>query len=464
MGALRGVPAEEVAEAGSSTAGCRQGGNLPLPLFRKRHPRRMLPVFTDIGLADGVGQKVFQNVIKTLKSHFYQPELLNESWRKSVEEYRPVIENASTRGDFEAAITALLATLGTSHLGFFHSSGKRASSRAALSASYLAEITELGSRWVFQDVHNGGAAATSGIEPGNILLQVNGKEIVPPVHPLFPMGEPSKLTIVGNDGLTKAVNVEVARPKSKERRKLQYIEPTLVESRQICEGVGYLKVAAFPGIIGVDVANAMSKAIDDLGAVDKLIVDLRGNAGGGAGALRLMSLLTPDRLRVGFSPGKRWIKRDLTIEKESFPRLSRIPASKRLLWLLNLKFLVPLMTKSPIVLETEGLGPRRYHGRIILLVDRQTTSAAEMVAIFAKEEGLATIVGEPTGGRLLSMNSLKVGHGFRLAIPIGGYCTWRGTVLEGFPIQPDVLVPFDWRSRRSGIDQQLEKACSMMQA
>ena len=428
------------------------------------HLTRMVAAVSDVELSDDVKRKVLKNVLKALDSKFYQPELLDHRWEQSIERHRPAMENASTRDQFEAAVTALLGTLGISHLGFFHGTAKRASSRAALSASYLAENTEYGVRWVFQDVHSGGAAAASGIEPGSILLRVNGKEITPPEHPVFAMGGSSEVVVVGNDQGLREVNVTVARPKGKERKKLQYIEPTLVESRQICDGVGYLKVAAFPGMIGVDVANAMSKAIDDLGAVDKLIVDLRGNAGGGAGALRLMSLLTPDRLRVGFSPGKRWIKRDVSTVKEGFPRLSRIPASKRFLWLLNLKFLVPLVTKSPIVLETEGLGPRRYHGRIILLVDRQTTSAAEMVTIFAKEEKLATIIGEPTGGRLLSMDSSKVGHGFRLVMPIGGYLTWRGTAVEGAPIQPDVLVPFDWKRRRDGIDEQLDRACAVLQA
>jgi C-terminal processing protease CtpA/Prc len=110
------------------------------------------------------------------------------------------------------------------------------------------------------------------------------------------------------------------------------------------------------------------------------------------------------------------------------------------------------------VLETEGLGAKPYDGRIVLLVDRHTASAAEMVTIFAKENGLATIVGEKTAARLLSATSVKVGEGFRLALPTGAYFTWNGTVLEGSPIEPDVISEFDWRTRRTGIDSQLQEA------
>ena len=122
-----------------------------------------------------------------------------------------------------------------------------------------------------------------------------------------------------------------------------------------------------------------------------------------------------------------------------------------------------MLTKKPIVLETEGLGPQPFHGRIAFLVDRHTASAAEMIVAFAQENKLATIVGEKTAGRLLSATSVKVGNGFRLALPTGAYHTWKGSVLEGTPIEPNVFVEFDWRSRRSGHDSQLDYAVGWLQ-
>ena len=103
-----------------------------------------------------------------------------------------------------------------------------------------------------------------------------------------------------------------------------------------------------------------------------------------------------------------------------------------------------------------------YQGNVVLLVDRHTASAAEMVTIFAKENRLATIVGEKTAGRLLSATSVKVGHGFRLALPTGAYYTWNGTALEGSPIEPDVVNEFDWQDRRRGNDRQLDTALKLL--
>jgi C-terminal processing protease CtpA/Prc len=123
-----------------------------------------------------------------------------------------------------------------------------------------------------------------------------------------------------------------------------------------------------------------------------------------------------------------------------------------------MQFVPAMLAKRPIVLETEGLGRKEFHGKVILLVDRHTASAAEMIVAFARENNLARIVGENTAGRLLSATSVKVGQGFRLALPTGAYYTWRGSVLEGTPIEPDVLIEYDWHQRRVGTDSQLERA------
>jgi carboxyl-terminal processing protease len=403
---------------------------------------------------------ILENVLSALRKRFYSPDKLNGDWHTAVERHRAQIESAATADEFEKAMSDLLSELHTSHVGFFHSSARRASSRAALSAAYLADETPSGKRWIFQDVHPGGAASIAGIQPGDILISVDGREMIPPEHPVFAMGTQAEVEIVGGDDECRAVAVNVARPKGK---KLHFVEPTLVEARQLGKGIGYLKIAMFPGMVGVKVANEISNAVAKLGAIESLIIDLRGNTGGGIGALRVMSLLTPDRIPVGFALDRRRVTTNLESEKQEFRRFSRIPSSTKTLWLLAVKFAPAMMTKKPIVLQTEGLGKQPFHGRIVLLVDRHTASAAEMIVAFARENKLATIVGEKTAGRLLSATSVKVGNGFRLALPTGAYYTWKGSVLEGTPIEPDKLIEFDWRQRRLGRDNQVDRAAELLE-
>lgn len=404
--------------------------------------------------------RVLENVLSALQKRFYSPEKLNADWQAAVEKHRTTIESAPTADSFEQSIGELLKALNSSHLGFFHQSAQRASSRAALSATYLADETEYGKRWIFQDIHSGGAASKAGIEPGNILLTVDGRDISPPEHPIFAMGKQTAIEFIDNRRNRRTKTVEVAKPKGK---KLHFIEPTLVEARQIEKGIGYLKVAMFPGMVGVVVANQITDAVKSLGTVDRLIIDLRGNTGGGIGALRVMSLLTPERIPVGFALDKRRASRNIEHDKHAFPRFSKIPSNTKALWPLALRFAPAMLTKKPIVLETEGLGHQAFHGHVVLLVDRHTASAAEMIVAFARENSLATIVGERTAGHLLSATSVKVGNGFRLALPTGAYHTWNGTILEGTPIEPAQSIEFDWRERRTGHDRQLDLTVRLLQ-
>jgi hypothetical protein len=51
-----------------------------------------------------------------------------------------------------------------------------------------------------------------------------------------------------------------------------------------------------------------------------------------------------------------------------------------------------------VAVYTETLGTKRHHGKVALLVNEHSASAAEMVAALASEYGLATLVGTKTAG------------------------------------------------------------------
>ncbi len=291
------------------------------------------------------------------------------------------------------------------------------------------------------------------------LAQRLGIEVVVIDH--HRIQEQAETTAVWSDAFCGAgPGRTVARPKGK---KLHYIEPKLVVGNRLRDGIGYLKVAMFLGMVGVEVANEISSQVEQLGNIEHLIIDLRGNIGGGIGALRVMSLLTPKQIPVGFALDRKSAQQNVTGATNSFRRFNRIPASKNSLWLLALRYAPALVKKTPIVLETEALRDKPFHGRVVLLVDRHTASAAEMIVAFARENSLAIIVGEKTAGRLLSATSAKVGHGYRLALPTGAYYTWKGSVLEGTPIEPDKSVAFDWREARRGNDPQLKHSIELLE-
>jgi carboxyl-terminal processing protease len=86
-----------------------------------------------------------------------------------------------------------------------------------------------------------------------------------------------------------------------------------------------------------------------------------------------------------------------------------------------------------------------------------------MVASFAKEYHLATVVGTRTAGEVLGGANFKLPNGYRLRIPIACWYTWKGHCIEGTGVQPDVSVENSPESLAAGIDAQLENAKEVVQ-
>ena len=85
-----------------------------------------------------------------------------------------------------------------------------------------------------------------------------------------------------------------------------------------------------------------------------------------------------------------------------------------------------------------------------------------MVAAFASEYGLATLVGTKTAGRLVAATAFKVGHGYRVALPVAAYFTWKGTDIEGVGVVARCTVPMDVEELWNGRDNQLERASAFV--
>ena len=392
---------------------------------------------------------VLDAVLRVIDTKYMGPAVDAATLRAA---HEATIVNSADPAEFEVAMNAMLKDLGVSHTGFFHESTPRAAGRVAIAATFTKAQTSDGERWMFQDVHPGGVAAGAGIKPGDVLLSVRGQELVPPQVTPFALGERYEVVLRRPDGSTVSPTLDIPRPKDKGRPLV--VPDQVVTARRLEDGTGYMRVTMFPGVLGIDVAHDMSRAVQELGT-ERLVVDLRGNTGGGIGCLRLMSLLCADRRGVGYSVGRATAKKGY--RKEDLAVFDRIPTSK---W--GALALIPrfAMAGRSVAVFTEALGARAHHGRVAMLVNEHSASAAEMVAAFAQENGLATLVGTRTAGRLVAASAFKVGHGYRLALPVAEYYTWAGKRLEGVGVRPDAESPVDPVAIRNGHDSQLVAAVS----
>ena len=225
---------------------------------------------------------------------------------------------------------------------------------------------------------------------------------------------------------------------------------------KVADGVGWLKVTKFPGAIGIDIAKQIDHAIHELTGCERLIIDLRGNAGGGLAFLRVMSYLTPERLPVGYSVTR--ARAETNYSKDTLAIFNHIPSQKAALIWLALKF---GFRDDSVSIVTEGLGAQPFHGRVALLVDESTTGAGERIAAFAQERKLAPVVGARTAGRLICCSVYKVGQGYFVRIPARAWYTWSGELLEEKGVVPDYAVA---KGHQQTADVQLDQAVDVVRS
>ena len=398
--------------------------------------------------------KIFDKVCRLVETKHFNPAMNGVDWKSLVQSRREQVLACSEPGAFEKEVNTLVSELKTSHTGFRHAGMRNIPARHAINATMQRIAVNGSERWMFQDVHQGGPAYSAGIRPGDLLLGTGERDIRPPEDLTFSVGESASLLIDKLRGGRQRVQVQLPMPKSK---KHPVTAPEAVRTEKLSDEIGWLKVAMFPGAVGIDVAKDIDRGIASLEGCSRLIVDLRGNTGGGIGGLRLMSYLTPGKLEVGYSLTRK--RRERGYRREDLTRFGRIPSHKAtLLWLAARYAFV----EKSILVVTEGLGKRPFQGRVVLLVNEHTASAGEMVAAFAEENSLATIVGTKTPGRLLSGSAFKVGHGYILGLPVAGYLTWQGRMLENNGITPAFSVDLSRDALRQNRDTQLEQAIEVV--
>ena len=395
-------------------------------------------------------ERMVGKIVRLLETKCIALNGVRPNWQALFAEAVDDICRSTTQQEFEARVSEALNRGGLSHVAFFHETGQRAPARYAINATFTA-TGEKPARWMFQDVHEGGPAYEAGIRPGDILVAVDGEEARPPRLPTFSLGMDATVLIEDAEGQLRSAAIVLPKADPSRRSgRPPMAEPTPVIARVFDEGVGYVKVTFFPGANGQRFARALDAALDSLGSCDKLIIDLRGNLGGFIGSLRLMSYLTPDRIPIGYSMTRTGQDRGLL--KEQLVCLDRLPATR--LDMLKMAFRFKVLHRDRSVrLSTEGLGPKPFHGRVMMLINEHTCSAGEMVAAFAAENRVATLVGTRTSGQVLGGANFPVGDGYVLRLPAAGWFTWAGRVVEGVGVDPHVNWHFDPRNPTDLVEQ-----------
>ncbi len=218
----------------------------------------------------------------------------------------------------------------------------------------------------------------------------------------------------------------------------------VVSWQVLSPSLGYLRIESFgpTGAALVPQVARMDSAFAEMAALPALAIDLRGNQGGSVDlAYRLGQHLQGTPVPAGYFVVRRGydsrkLRAAAALDTATVPAL---PSDGSVTGAM-LDGAVDAAGGAAMLYVGGGLA-RPYTGRIAVLTDRETGSAAEAVAAMLQETRGAVVVGERTAGAMLSSADVMVAPGWRLRYPVMDYRTAAGRRVEGDGVTPDVPAP-----------------------
>ena len=255
------------------------------------------------------------------------------------------------------------------------------------------------------NVYSGAPADLAGIQKGDIITNVNGKETagksLDEVITFFSEDTtvPDEITYL-RDGVATTVSVLRAE-----------VHIVRVTSSVLQGNIGYVHISEFNGSVAADFTSAVD-ALQQQG-IDQLIIDLRDNPGGGLNEV----------LNVAYQ----------LIPKD--------------------KVIVSIRSKSSDEDVYKSQGDKQYSMRIVVLVNGDSASASELLTGALKDYGLATIVGTQTFGKgiVQSYFHLSNNKGW-VKMTTDAYYTPSGVCIQGVGITPDIVVDLPEELKDTSVD------------
>ncbi|KXG75272.1 S41 family peptidase [Thermotalea metallivorans] len=259
----------------------------------------------------------------------------------------------------------------------------------------------------------------AGIKSGDKILKVNGKEVTADkLEEAVAMikGDPgTKVTLtVYRDGKEKPFDVEIVR---------EEIRLKTVKSRMMENDIGYIRITMFDEQTAEDFKSHLKKLQQQ--QVKGLIIDLRNNPGG----------LLSECVKIADE----------------------------------------LLGKQVIVYTQDRAGNREYEYSddrkinipYVILVNKGSASASEILSGAVKDTKSGTLIGTTTFGKGLvqQVKALEDGTGFKLTT--SQYFTPNGTYIHGKGIEPDIVIEMSEEKMERGDikdqeDLQLQKGIEVL--
>lgn len=258
----------------------------------------------------------------------------------------------------------------------------------------------------------GSPAERAGIRPGDLILQIDGKDatgmsVAEAVSKIRgPKGSKVKLSIL-HDGERRPVDMEITR---------EQIRLPSVVRRILPDNIGYVRLAFFSEKVKDELVPALDTLVKS--QVKALVLDLRNNPGG--------------LLDETISVASQFLKEGVVayqVDRDGKKTAYNVRPGG-------------LATGIPIV----------------VLVNKGSASASEILAGAIQDAARGVLIGEETFGKGSVNRFHELSDGSALYVTFARWTTPNGRLIEGKGLLPDIEVPLTEEDRLAGRDPQLERA------
>ncbi|MDP3874967.1 MAG: S41 family peptidase [bacterium] len=347
-----------------------------------------------------------------------------KAWNLINEKYVPASTTAETVSDQEkvwGAIKGLTRSLGDPYTVFFppvESELFESDIRGNFEGVGMEVVAKDGAITVIAPLKNS-PAERAGIVASDRIIKIDGKETVnlsteDAVQIIRgPKGTRVTLTIFRNDA-GEPIDIDVIR---------DVIDIPTISTKELPGGIFVIELYSF----SAQSPNLFRAALREfiLSGNDKLILDLRGNPGGYLeAAIDMASWFLP--------PSK-------VVVREDFGR-----------------------ARDEKIYRSKGYDIFSENLKFVILVDRGSASASEILAGALAEHGRAILVGDQTFGKGSVQELVNITSGTSLKITIARWLTPNGLSISEDGIKPDYLVKYTPADKEASRDPQLEKAIEIL--
>lgn len=340
-----------------------------------------------------------QALEQTIDKYYYLGEVTNEELQTGI--YRGIMESLGDPYSEYYSAEELQALLEQTE-GVYYGIG-----------AYISLDTET-SLPKISGVIAGAPAEAAQLRANDLIYEVDGKstygltltEVVSMIK--GPEATDVVLTIV-REGETDYMDVTVPRRK---------VETPTVSLEMLENGMAYIQVTEFDEVTVDQFADALATARGS--GMKGMILDLRANPGGSLNAVVEMARMLLPKGLIVYTEDKNDKRIEYTCD-----------------------------------------GKREFDMPMVVLVDMNSASAAEIMAGAIKDYGIGTLVGTTTFGKGIVQQIIPFRDGSAVKVTTSAYYTPNGHNIHGIGIAPDVEVEFDgeaYYGSEERPDNQLEKA------